>query len=63
LTGRSYTGREFDEMTKKEQIEAVHRANVFSRTEPTHKQQLVELLTQEGFVVAMVCRSLVFREY
>ena len=55
LTDRSYTGREFDEMSKEQQIAAVHRANLFSRTEPTHKQQLVDLLKQEGFIVAMVC--------
>ncbi|TPX68927.1 hypothetical protein SpCBS45565_g02796 [Spizellomyces sp. 'palustris'] len=53
ITRKSYTGREFDDMSAKERIEAVHRANLFSRTEPTHKQQLVDLLKGEGFIVAM----------
>ncbi|TPX60051.1 hypothetical protein PhCBS80983_g02084 [Powellomyces hirtus] len=53
LTGKSYTGREFDDMSLPEKIAAVRRANMFSRTEPSHKQQLVDLLKGEGFIVAM----------
>ncbi|KAI8816876.1 uncharacterized protein EV422DRAFT_607415 [Fimicolochytrium jonesii] len=53
LTGKSYTGREFDDMSLEDKIAAVHRANLFSRTEPAHKQQLVDLLKGEGFIVAM----------
>ncbi|KAI9017858.1 hypothetical protein BC832DRAFT_527040 [Gaertneriomyces semiglobifer] len=53
LEGKSYTGREFDGMSSHEQVRAVRRANLFSRTEPSHKQQLVDLLKHQGFIVAM----------
>ncbi|KAF8936531.1 Ca-transporting ATPase [Dissophora ornata] len=53
LTGKSYTGREFDDLSEKEQILAVSRASLFSRTEPTHKSKLVDLLQSMGEVVAM----------
>ncbi|KAJ1923115.1 hypothetical protein IWQ60_006086 [Tieghemiomyces parasiticus] len=53
LTGKSFTGREFDQMTRREKLEAVGRANLFSRTEPTHKSELVDLLQSLGHVVAM----------
>ncbi|CCA77785.1 related to endoplasmic reticulum calcium transporter [Serendipita indica DSM 11827] len=51
--GKSYTGREFDELSLEQKLEAIKVANVFSRTEPTHKSQLVDLLQQQGLVVAM----------
>ncbi|KAF9405550.1 hypothetical protein BGZ94_003483, partial [Podila epigama] len=53
LTGKSYTGREFDELSEQEQRLAVSRASLFSRTEPTHKSKLVDLLQSMGEVVAM----------
>lgn len=53
LTGKSYTGRALDALTHEEQVAAVQRASLFSRTEPTHKQQLVDLLQGLGLVVAM----------
>ncbi|KAF9091335.1 hypothetical protein BGX23_005263 [Mortierella sp. AD031] len=53
LTGKSYTGREFDDLSEKEQRLAVSRASLFSRTEPTHKSKLVDLLQSMGEVVAM----------
>ncbi|KAJ1983119.1 hypothetical protein H4R34_001468 [Dimargaris verticillata] len=53
LTGKSYTGREFDQMNSHEKLEAVARANLFCRTEPTHKSELVDLLQSVGHVVAM----------
>jgi Ca2+ transporting ATPase len=49
----SYTGREFDDMSAEEQGLAVRRARLFSRTEPAHKARLVDLLQQQGEVVAM----------
>lgn len=55
LTGLSYTGREFEELNKEEKVLAVQRASLFSRTEPGHKSQLVDLLQGLGLVVAMVC--------
>jgi Ca2+ transporting ATPase len=54
LTGKSYTGREFEELTHAEKIIAVQKASLFSRTEPKHKAELVDLLQSLGLVVAMV---------
>lgn len=53
LTGKSYTGREFDELSDSEKLAAAQRACLFSRTEPTHKSKLVDLLQSAGEVVAM----------
>lgn len=53
LTGKSYTGREFDSLNDNEKLAAANRASLFSRTEPTHKSQLVDLLQSSGQVVAM----------
>ena len=55
LTGKSYTGREFEELTHAEKLIAVQKASLFSRTEPKHKAELVDLLQSLGLVVAMVC--------
>lgn len=54
LTGKSYTGREFEALSQEEKVLAVQRASLFSRTEPGHKSQLVDLLQGLGLVVAMV---------
>ncbi|KDQ59419.1 hypothetical protein JAAARDRAFT_32974 [Jaapia argillacea MUCL 33604] len=53
LTGKSYTGRELDALSQEEKLAAVQRASLFSRTEPGHKSQLVDLLQSLGLVVAM----------
>ncbi|KAG0252402.1 hypothetical protein BG011_006998 [Mortierella polycephala] len=53
LTGKSYTGREFDDLTQEERRTAVSRARLFSRTEPAHKSSLVDMLQSMGEVVAM----------
>ncbi|KAL7749773.1 hypothetical protein RI367_004649 [Sorochytrium milnesiophthora] len=53
LTGKSYTGREFDAMSASEKRAAMQRANLFSRVEPAHKQAMVDLLQEAGAVVAM----------
>ena len=53
LQGKSYTGREFDNLSQSERLEAAKTASLFSRTEPTHKSQLVDLLQSIGEVVAM----------
>ena len=53
LTGKSYTGRQFDALSESEQLKAANRASLFSRTEPTHKSKLVDLLQSSGEVVAM----------
>lgn len=59
LTGRSFTGREFDELSYEDKAKAVTTASVFSRAEPGHKSQLVDLLQSLGMVVAMVRHILV----
>ncbi|KAF7537887.1 hypothetical protein G7Z17_g12764 [Cylindrodendrum hubeiense] len=53
LTGKSYTGREFDDLPESEQLKAALRASLFSRVEPGHKSKLVDLLQSAGEVVAM----------
>lgn len=53
LTGKSYTGREFEALSHDDKLVAVQKASLFSRTEPTHKSQLVDLLQSLGLVVAM----------
>lgn len=53
LTGKSYTGRDFDNLSASEKLEAAKRALLFSRTEPVHKSKLVDLLQSSGEVVAM----------
>ncbi|KAH9484051.1 Calcium-transporting ATPase sarcoplasmic/endoplasmic reticulum type [Psilocybe cubensis] len=53
LTGKSYTGRELDALSHAEKVKAVQRASLFSRTEPGHKSQLVDILQGLGLVVAM----------
>ena len=54
LSGKSYTGKEFDALPEAKKLEVVKKANLFSRTEPGHKSQLVDMLQSQGFVVAMV---------
>ncbi|KAJ1566787.1 hypothetical protein HK405_008405, partial [Cladochytrium tenue] len=53
LSAKSYTGREFDDLDDAGKLAAVHRASLFSRTEPSHKSALVDLLRGAGCVVAM----------
>ena len=53
LEGKSYTGREFDALSDGEKMRAAKSASLFSRTEPTHKSKLVDLLQSAGEVVAM----------
>lgn len=53
LKGKSFTGREFDSLSDIERMEIAKTASLFSRTEPTHKTQLIDLLQLSGEVVAM----------
>ncbi|KAG8344975.1 putative Cation transporter ATPase N terminus [Trypanosoma vivax] len=52
-TGLSYTGAEFDAMTVAAKREAIGRAVLFSRTDPSHKMQLVQLFKDEKLICAM----------
>jgi len=58
--GLSYTGREFDDLNSEEQAEAVRRARLFARVEPTHKSKIVEYLQAAGEITAMVCPTYSF---
>ncbi|KAH9584211.1 Cation-transporting P-type ATPase [Trypanosoma melophagium] len=51
--GWSYTGREFDAMSLAEKRRAVMKAVLFSRTDPSHKMQLVKLLQEQKLICAM----------
>ncbi|XP_064101506.1 calcium-transporting ATPase sarcoplasmic/endoplasmic reticulum type-like isoform X1 [Macrobrachium nipponense] len=53
LTGLSYSGREFDELSIAEQRAACMRARLFSRVEPFHKSKIVEYLQAENEISAM----------
>ncbi|KAF9886219.1 Sarcoplasmic/endoplasmic reticulum calcium ATPase 3 [Aspergillus nanangensis] len=53
LTGKSFTGREFDALSDNKKLDAVKTASLFSRTEPSHKSKLVDILQTMGHVVAM----------
>lgn len=53
LKGKSFTGREFDSFCDAERMEIAKTASLFSRTEPSHKSQLIDLLQLSGEVVAM----------
>ncbi|KIX07550.1 calcium-translocating P-type ATPase, SERCA-type [Rhinocladiella mackenziei CBS 650.93] len=53
LTGKSYTGRQFESLSEGEKLQAAKTASLFSRVEPTHKSKLVDLLQAAGEVVAM----------
>lgn len=53
LVGKSYTGRQFDQLSESEKLHAAKTASLFSRVEPSHKSKLVDLLQSAGEVVAM----------
>ncbi|XP_065155622.1 calcium-transporting ATPase sarcoplasmic/endoplasmic reticulum type isoform X2 [Atheta coriaria] len=52
-TGKSYSGREFDDLPLSEQKAAVSRARLFSRVEPAHKSKIVEFLQSMNEISAM----------
>jgi len=61
--GKSYTGREFDDLSPSEQAKASRNARLFARVEPAHKSKIVEYLQADGEISAMVvfeCRILLF---
>ncbi|KAL0272326.1 UNVERIFIED_CONTAM: hypothetical protein PYX00_005347 [Menopon gallinae] len=52
-TGKSYSGREFDDLPVYEQKTACSRARLFSRVEPAHKSKIVEYLQSMNEISAM----------
>jgi len=52
-TGKSYSGREFDDLPLSEQKAACARARLFSRVEPSHKSKIVEFLQGMNEISAM----------
>lgn len=61
-TGKSYSGREFDDLSVSEQRAACARARLFSRVEPQHKSKIVEYLQSMNEISAMVSATLNFTE-
>lgn len=57
VTGKAYTGREFDDLPADSQREAVKRARCFARVEPAHKSKIVAYLQSFDEITAMVRKS------
>ncbi|CAI9106605.1 OLC1v1005799C3 [Oldenlandia corymbosa var. corymbosa] len=55
LRERSFTGKEFFELSSLKQLEILSRpgGKIFSRAEPRHKQEIVRMLKDMGEIVAM----------
>ncbi|XP_055309281.1 calcium-transporting ATPase sarcoplasmic/endoplasmic reticulum type isoform X2 [Sitodiplosis mosellana] len=51
--GKSYSGREFDDLSPNEQKGACARARLFSRVEPSHKSKIIEFLQSMNEISAM----------
>jgi Ca2+ transporting ATPase len=51
--GKSFTGREFDDLSHVEQAKAVRNARLFARVEPAHKSKIVGYLQADGEISAM----------
>ena len=56
--GKSFTGREFDDLSVEDQAKAVRHARLFARVEPAHKSKIVEYLQADGEISAMVAKML-----
>lgn len=54
VTGRAFTGREFDDLPLPQQREAVRKACCYARVEPSHKSKIVEFLQGFDEITAMV---------
>nr|XP_006640894.1 PREDICTED: sarcoplasmic/endoplasmic reticulum calcium ATPase 3 [Lepisosteus oculatus] len=53
VTGKAYTGREFDDLSPEDQKEACTQARCFARVEPAHKSKIVEYLQSFDEITAM----------
>ena len=51
--GKSFTGREFDDLSPEQQSSACRHAKLFARVEPAHKSKIVEFLQSHGEITAM----------
>jgi len=60
--GKSYTGREFDDLSPSEQAKASRNARLFARVEPAHKSKIVEYLQADGEISAMVSSNAEFHQ-
>lgn len=58
VTGKAYTGREFDDLAPEVQREACRSARCFARVEPAHKSKIVEYLQSFNEITAMVSLGL-----
>lgn len=56
VTGKAFTGREFDDLSPYDQKSAVRKACCFARVEPSHKSKIVEFLQGFDEITAMVRR-------
>ena len=52
--GLAFTGREFDDLSLEEQVQAVRKGRLFARVEPAHKSKIIEFLQADGEISAMV---------
>lgn len=59
-TGKSFSGREFDDLPVSEQRAACAKARLFSRVEPAHKSKIVEFLQSMNEISAMVRNISIF---
>lgn len=59
-TGKSYSGREFDDLSLADQKAAVARSRLFSRVEPAHKSKIIEYLQSMNEISAMVKNIFIF---
>ncbi|TNN83411.1 Sarcoplasmic/endoplasmic reticulum calcium ATPase 1 [Liparis tanakae] len=57
VTGKAFTGREFDDLDLYDQKIAVRKAGCFARVEPSHKSKIVEFLQGFDEITAMVSRK------
>uniref|UniRef100_A0A8C4THD6 Calcium-transporting ATPase n=1 Tax=Erpetoichthys calabaricus TaxID=27687 RepID=A0A8C4THD6_ERPCA len=53
VTGKAYTGREFDDLSPEMQKEACKYARCFARVEPAHKSKIIEYLQSFDEITAM----------
>ncbi|XP_018648452.1 putative atpase [Schistosoma mansoni] len=52
-SGKSFTGREFDDLSLEKKKDAVRNGKLFARVEPAHKSLIVQFLQQDGEISAM----------